>query len=427
LVALPLLRSLGAKAQETIFPKRFITFYNPNGTVHADWFPKNVKSETEFDLNTIHAPLEPFKDRLLIFKGVDLQVTATGPGGPHQRGIGALFTGRELQEGSFLDGCGAQAGWANGISIDQAIANLIGLDTPLKSLELGVRAIENDVQARISYLGAGKPLPPMNDPMEVYNRLFENYSATPLDPSDPMDQRRSVLSAVREQFAAINKRVGSDDREKLEQHLELVVDLERRLGIGAMPGDNCSLPPEPGVLDPKDENDMPAVMTAHLDLLAMAFACDLTRVASIQVSTGFNRIRFPWIDNKGEGHSLSHTGESDTESWNALTKRATWHAEQIAYLMQKLSEMPEGDGSVLDNTVILWGNEVSIGNTHSLDNIPYLVAGNLGGALQTGRFVEYSGASNNDLLNAILTAYGSEQATFGHPDFSSGPLSGIVT
>ena len=167
LVALPLLDSLRARAQEPAaqFPKRFVTMYNPNGTVHASWFPTG--GETDFVLNEIHKPLEHHRDKLLIFQGVNATVTATGPGGPHQRGIGSLFTGHELLEGEFVDGCGSRAGWANGISIDQAIANQIGLDTPLKSLEIGVRAIEADVQARISYAGPGQPLPPMNDPTSM--------------------------------------------------------------------------------------------------------------------------------------------------------------------------------------------------------------------------------------------------------------------
>src|SRR6186713_2622165 len=155
IVALPLLDSLGARAQDApvSFPKRFVSMYNPNGTVHDAWFPTGA--ETDFELNEIHQPLAHHKDRLLLFQGVNAAVTDVGPGGPHQRGIGALFTGHELLEGEFVDGCGSRAGWANGISVDQAIANQIGVGTPLKSLELGVRAVEADVQARISYAGAG--------------------------------------------------------------------------------------------------------------------------------------------------------------------------------------------------------------------------------------------------------------------------------
>ncbi len=426
LVALPLLDSLRARAAdgEVTFPKRFVTMYNPNGTVHEAWFPTG--GETDFQLGTIHQPLAAHRDRLLIFRGVDSKVTELGPGGPHQRGIGSLFTGRELLEGEFVDGCGSRAGWANGISIDQEIAKAIGLDTPLRSLEIGVRATEADVQARISYAGPGQPLPPMNDPTEVYGRLFSNFVASPIDPDDPTDQRASVLDTVQAQFELLDRQLGAHDRQKLEQHLELVRDLERRIGVGATSADACQAPLAPEVLDPNDENDMPAVMRTHLDLLAVAFACDLTRVASLQISTGFNRIRFPWLGSLGEGHSLSHSGPSNLEAQAELTTRATWHAEQLAYFMDLLAQIPEGEGTVLDNTAILWGNEISVGNTHALTNIPYLIAGNAGGAINTGRFVEYESASSNDLLCAVLNAYGVEANAFGHPDFTTGPLSGVL-
>src|SRR5690606_35278277 len=105
------------------------------------------------------------------------------------------------------------------------------------------------------------------------------------------------------------------------------------------------------------ENDMPAIMQTHLDLLAVAFACDLTRVASLQISTGFNRIRFPWLDSLAEGHSLSHSGPTNTQAEAELIARAKWHSEQLAYFMDLLATIPEGEGSVLDNTAILWGNE----------------------------------------------------------------------
>ena len=425
-VALPLLDSLGARAEDATapFPKRFVTMYNPNGTVHESWFPTG--GETDFELSEILQPLAHHRDKLLIFQGIDAAVTTVGPGGPHQRGIGALFTGHELLDGEFVDGCGSRAGWANGISVDQAIANQIGGDTPLKSLEIGVRAIEADVQARISYAGPGQPLPPMNDPLDVYQRLFANFVSAPIDPNDPTDQRASVLDTVKAQFELLDRQLAAHDRQKLEQHLELVRDIERRLGSQTAEPGTCQAPLEPATLDPNDENDMPSVMKNHLDLLAVAFACDLTRVASLQISTGFNRIRFPWLASLGEGHSLSHTGPSDAAAQAQLVQRAKWHSEQLAYFMDLLAQIPEGEGSVLDNTAILWGTEVSQGNTHSLTNIPYLLAGNAGGAFATGRFAQFEAASTNDLLSAVVNAYGIETDTFGHPDYATAPLSGIL-
>ncbi len=426
-LALPLMDSLGARAADTkVYPKRLVLFYNPNGTVRDEWLPKNVTSETEFELGRILSPLSDHKQRLVVFNGIHSLVAkrSDNNGGPHQRGIGALFTGQTLGTGSFVDGCGSHAGWANGISVDQAVANAIGLDTPYKSLELGVRASDNDVQGRISYAGPGQPLPPTNDPAQVYDRLFGMSAREPLDPNDPSDARQSVLDTVKEQFELLQPRLSSDDRAKLEAHLELVRDVERRLNISSG-GTTCPLPSPPPELDPSSETDMALVSRTHLDLLAAAFACDLTRVASVQYSTGFNKIRYPWLDSLKEGHALSHTGPSDTASQEELVKRAAWHAGELAYFLDRLAEIPEGDGSVLDNTLVLWGNEISQGNTHSLDNIPYLIAGSAGGAIETGRYLEAGSKNNNDLLLSVLHAFDVDADTFGHPDHCTGPLSGL--
>lgn len=426
-LALPLMDSLRASAAPGAPPKRLVLFYNPNGTVPKNWFPLEGSTQDNFELGKIHAPLAAYKSELNILKGVHSSV-AQDPanlGGPHQRGIGSLFTGEMLLEGDFKDGCGKSAGWANGISIDQLVGNHIGTTTPFRSLEIGVRANQSDVQARISYAGPGAPLPPTNDPVEVYERLF--MRAEPLDPNDPNSRRQSVIDTVKDQFNKLNAQVGQEDREKLGKHLALVEDLERRLGLQGGGSNSCSPPAAPSALTVDSEETMPEVSRAHLDLLAAAFACDLTRVASVQYSTGFNRIRYPWTDDQGEGHSLSHSGDSNIEAWDALTSRATWHAGEIAYFLNKLAEIPEGEGTVRDSTLVIWASEVSQGNSHSLNDIPYLLVGTLGGTLRGGQFLTYESASNCDLLHAVLQGYGIEQERFGHPEHASGVLSGLLT
>ncbi len=425
-LALPLMDSLRASAAPGDAPQRLVLFYNPNGTVPKNWFPAETSTQTNFELGKIHTPLAAYKSEINLLKGVHSLVgqDPANLGGPHQRGIGSLFTGEMLLEGDFKDGCGKSAGWANGISIDQAVANHIGTTTPFRSLEIGVRANQNDVQGRISYAGAGAPLPPTNDPVEVYERLF--MRAEPLDPNDPNSRRQSVIDTVKDQFRQLNSQIGQEDRDKLGKHLALVEDLERRLGLQGSSENACTPPVSPSSLSIDNEETMPAISRAHLDLLASAFACDLTRVASVQYSTGFNRIRYPWTDNQGEGHSLSHSGDSNDEAWDALTNRAEWHAGEIAYFLDRLAEIPEGDGTVRDNTLVVWASEVSQGNSHSLNNIPYLLVGTLGGTLRGGQFLNYESASNCDLLHAILQAYGIEQETFGHPEHATGVLSGLL-
>ena len=427
-LSLPLLPSLRrAGAAELTVPKRFVTMYTPNGVIHEGWWPTNIVDDSHFDLSESHAPLAAYKDRLLILQGLEMKVAALGPGGPHQRGIGALFTNMQLGEGTFADGCGRTAGWANGISVDQRVANVIGQGSAVPSLQLGVRATENDVQGRISYAGPGQPLPPLNTPLEVYKRVFSGFMPPSSDPSADaakalLAQRKSVLDAVAGEFKSLEGRLNAEDRATLEQHLTLVRDVERRLSIGT--GD-CELPEMPATLDPASEVDMPKIAELEIDLLALAFACDLTRVASFQISTALNRIRYPWVDSLGEGHSLSHTGASDVDAKGQLLRRQAWHSSLIARLFDRLSTVKEGEGTVLDSTLLFWGNEVSMGTTHTHDNMPFVVAGG-GWAFRTGRYVKYNGDSHGNLLVSLLNAMGVPDTLFGNAAYCTGPLAGLV-
>lgn len=432
LLALPVLPSLRsqAKAQTQEAPKRFVTMYTPNGVIHDGWWPTAVTSETDFTLSSSHEPLKSYKDRLLVLGGLEMKVALEGQGGPHQRGIGGLFTNMQLGEGAFVDGCGRTAGWANGISVDQKVAAAIGAASPVASLQLGVRATENDVQGRISYAGPGTPLPPLATPLDVYKRVFEKFLPPPTSPDADaakvlMAQRKSVLDAVAGEFAALDSRLSAQDRQTLDQHLTLVRDVERRLSLGI--GD-CAKPGEPPVLDAASEVDMPKIAELQLDLLALAFACDLTRVASFEISTALNRIRYPWLSSMGEGHALSHTGASDVDAKTQLLSRQNWHASLIARLFDRLAVVAEGEGSVLDNTLLFWGNEVSMGTTHSHDNMPFLVAGGTW-AFRTGRYVQYTDPAKNshgDLLVSLLNAMGVPDTSFGDARYSTGPLSGLA-
>jgi hypothetical protein len=418
-LALPFLPSLcvrGARAQEQTFPKRLVLMYTPNGVLHDAWWPSNVISEREFTLGPIHEPLANHKRRLLFLGGLDMASAEVGPGGPHQRGIGALFTNTSLEEGLFVDGCGKTAGWATGISVDQRVAAVIGTQTPLSSLQLGVRATENDVQGRIAYAGPGQPLPPLNSPLDVYHHVFSRF-ATPLSP-EVLAEQRSVIDAVGQQFGALSGRLSATDRQTLDAHLTLVRDLERRLSLGVT---SCALGDVPPALDPDSEADMARIGELQVDLLAAALACDVTRVATFQISTALNRIRYPWVDSLDAGHSLSHSGDSNDDAKQQLVRRARWHSSLVARLFDRLASIPEGTGSALDNTLFLWGNEVSLGTTHTHTNMPFLMAGG-GWAFETGRYLRYEGASHADLLLAVLHAMGVPDEKFGNPEFCTGPL-----
>lgn len=439
-IALPLLQAgLGrhAFAQATgsmngEFPKRFIYFFHPNGTIQDDFWPTAGATERDFAMSRILTPLEVHREKLLILEGINLDSGGGefGPGEPHQRGMGTVLTGRPLQEGAFVGGDGSLAGWGDGISLDQHLGNRIGASTPFKSLHLGVRsdttAPTAEVRTRISYTGPAQPVPPQNEPLTVFRDLFSDFSTEPTELVVARQQRKSILDTVGGQLSQIQSRVGYHDKQRLESHLAMVRDLEVRLENERVTGEACYAPTEPEDLEPDSEDTMPLISRLHIDLMVMALACDLTRVASIQYSNAKNHIRFPWLESLGDGHQLSHAGPTNTDAHEEWVARDTWFAGEFAYLLTKLDSIQEGDGTMLDNTVILWINELSQGNTHSHINMPFVMAGSGGGYFDTGRYLQYDNASHSDLLVSIQNAFGIEDETFGDERFVNGPLSGLT-
>jgi hypothetical protein len=430
---LPLLDSLGVHAQNApAAPTRLLLLYNPNGTIGDAFWPAASATETAWELGPILEPLAPFKDRMLLLQGIDIAVAKKGPGGPHQKGLGGLFTGRVLQTGEMADGDGQRAGWADGISVDQEVVKRLDPPTLLPSLELGVRATAADVRGRMIYTGPAAPVPPLNDPRDVFERLVTGFRSSDLATSDEAAraQRKLVLRAVHQQYDAIKSRVSREDREKLERHADFVNGVGRRMDFSIGNNPACAEPSQPPLMDFAGEVAMPDVVQLQLDLLATAFICDITRVASVQFSNAINAIRFPWMSSMSEGHDLSHRGASDTAARDQLVNRSRWYAEQIAYLARRLAEVPEGDGTVLDHTLMVWGNEISVGSTHSHASIPFMFLGGANGQLNTGRFMKYGdeagGIAHNRVLQTILAAMGVESEAFGDPDYAGGgPLPGL--
>ncbi|MFN3201461.1 MAG: DUF1552 domain-containing protein [Bradymonadia bacterium] len=429
LMALPLLSELGggvarAQAQEA-FPKRFIVFFQPNGTLKELWSPQGQGADMV--LPELLAPLTPFKDQLNIFDGVDNTVGHMGPGGPHHRSISSVLTGAIIQEGDFVSNDGRRAGWSGGASLDQIMVDALNPPTQFGSLELGVNVRENVPMGRMIYRGAGQPLAPENDPRAAYDRLFSMVSQAPGELDKLALQRRSVLDVLKADFSRLNRKLATPDREKLGQHLDSVRALERRLGIVGSMNDACANLARPPEMDVTDEELIEAVMRLQIDILVTAMSCDLTRIGSIQSSSAFNKIRFKFLGlDDRDGHSLSHAGDNNMDLQEKWRRMLTWYSTQFAYLLERLASVPEGDGTMLDNTIVLWCSELSRGNTHNLNDLPFLLAGKGGGALQTGRHLVYDGVPHNDLLLAVLKAMDVEQATIGHAELCSGPLSGVL-
>jgi len=419
--ALPLLTSGGSRAANG-FPDRFIVFFSPNGTIPNEWRPDG--GETDFTLRRILAPLERHRDKLLILDGLDMRSTSAGPGDGHQKGMGHMLTGRELLPGDVGGGCDscAPVSWASGISVDQQIANQIAGDTAFRSLELGVRCgNSSNVWTRMSYRGASEPLPPEDDPYAVFERVFGELTGDPFGLERRLAMRQSVVDYLHQDYGDLQSRVAREDSLRMEQHIDGIRDIERRLSSGAL-GASCVAPDLGGRIDTGDSDNMPAVGQMQMDMTAMALACDLTRVVSIQWTKSVGGAPSPWLGISDGHHGISHEGDGNADAVEKLVQINTWYAEQYAYLLDQLASIPEGDGTLLDNTCVLWINELGKGNSHTRNDVPIVLGGSAGGYFRTGRCLRYDDTPHNDLLVTLTNAYGVEQDTFGDTRFCNGPL-----
>jgi hypothetical protein len=426
-IALPFLNIMMRRGHAaSTFPKRFVVWFQPDGTIHENWAPTG--SGTSFTLSRILAPLAPYQSSLLVLDGVTDQVGNYGqiPGDDHQKGMGTMLTGVHLLDGTQQGGCDTcpPAGLASGISVDQAIANQIGTSTKFKSLELGVQVESDGAWRYANYTGPNAPLPADNDPHSVFLRVFSDLGVDAATLERLRAERKSVLDAVAESYQSLSPKLGTDDRQKIDSHFTTIRDLELRLTVpGATVGDYCSKPGEPAKLDFMANDNFPMVGKLQMDLLAMALACDLTRVATLQWENSVGNVRFTWLGYTRGHHDMSHDGDSVTDTVEALTKINIWYSEQLAYLLGKLKSIPEGTGTMLDNTLVLCVNELARGNAHSHNPMPYLLAGGTGGGLQMGRFLKFSSQPpHNNLLVSVMNAMGVQATTFGDPKFCTGPL-----
>jgi hypothetical protein len=422
-IALPWLEAFApsrALAQDSV-PQRFIVMFTPNGLTPS-WTPTGA--ERDFTLSPSLAPLAAHQDDLVVIRGL-LQQGAGGDG--HQNGMGGMLTGAKLNSGSFAGTGAAPAGWANGPSVDQRIADANAGVTKLRSLELGVQVGSADNWGRMCYRAANQPLPPEDDPAAVYARVFEDLHTDPSELERLRRRRKSILDTVAGQYEQVTRSLGRADRDRLDAHLHAVRDVELRLTRAAdLHRASCSDPDLPQ-LDAYANDAYPAVGALQLDLLVMALACDLTRVASLQWSRSVSQTRFTWLGIDEGHHDLSHLGDDDAVAVDKLTRIDTWYAEQLASLIDKLKAVPDGQGTLFDSTLILFCNELAKGNSHSRRDAGYVLAGRAGGALETGRFLRYrDDPSHNGLLLSLVQAFGGADTTFGEPEWCDGPLPGLI-
>ena len=421
---------VGSASWRATFPKRFIVVYTPNG---------NYEMPPSMDFTgSVLEPLTPFKQKLLVLRGIDLLAQNTGPGEPHQQGM-AWLPGRPLNNGNMVGGDGSLAGWASGISLDQEIAGNLGVMTPHKSLHFGVQSTAyggTEVRTVMSYAGSDQPIANETSPYSMFNLVFSELGQDPLGVAKLRARRKSVLDTVGGQYEKLAPRLGSEDRLKLEQHLTAIRDVESRLDTpGGTVGGACQVPVIGDPINLDDPMSYPVIGKLQMDLMVMAMACDLTRVATFQWSASTNNRPYPFLMYDagsgpqpivGDEHVMGHQPDTDTASWGKLRVIRRWYMEQLAYLLGQLDAIQEGDGTMLDHTVVLLGSEITKGNTHSHFDGPYFVAGGAG-YFKMGRYLEHAGdVPHNNLLVSILNAMDIPATTFGDPSFCTGPLSGLT-
>jgi hypothetical protein len=296
---------------------------------------------------------------------------------------------------------------------------------PFRSLELGVQVGPADNWGRMVYRAKNRPLAPREDPAKLFDDVFGQAALPAGERERRRARRQSILDHVTQDLGRLTQSVAAADRQRLDAHLTYLREVEVRLAAQAGNIMACTLPPRPGAVAPGNDA-YPAIGELMIDLLVLALACGQTRVATLQWSRSVSLTRFTWLGIEEAHHSLSHLSDSDTVAQDKLTRINRWYAERYASLIAKLKAYPEGGGTLFDQCLLLWCNELGKGNTHSRKDAPYVLAGSAGGALTTGRHLKFDGdVPHNDLLLGILRAMGLPDTTFGNPEWCTGFLPGL--
>lgn len=419
---LPFISNLSAFADSAAPSRkkqRLVVLFSPNGTVPWEFWPD--QEGKDFELKRILQPLAEFKDRMLVMHGLCDKLK--GDGDRHMRGMGCMLTGIELFPGNIQGGSDTPAGWAQGISIDQELKGFLQANeatrTRFGSLEFGVMVPDRaDTWTRMSYAGSNKPIAPVDDPYQMFKKLYGQMQ--------DRENLVSVLDGVHDDLERLSRIIGKEDQQMLQEHAEFVRAMEKELSESRHSQLNHFVPElEPGV---REENEnIPQICRMQMDLLINSFVNDFARIATFQVTNSVGQPKMTWLGIDEAHHTLSHEPNDNQEAQEKLTKINTWYCEQLAYLVKRMAETPEpgGDGTLLDNTTILWSNELGQGNNHTLDNIPFVMIGN-GLGFNMGRSLKFPAVPHNRLLLSLAHGFGHEIETFGKPELcAAGPLTGL--
>ena len=403
-------------------PTRLLAFYVPNGIVMNQWTPTDAGSN--YVLPPILQPLSNVKDDLLVLTGIANEPARPDGPGDHASGTGSFLTAAHpfKTEGRDIE---------NGISMDQVAANAIGAQTTFPSLQLGSEggsSVGNcdsgyscAYARNISWAGPATPLPKDIYPHAVFDRLFGGFNAEEdmAARARRLRYKQSVLDFVKDDATRLQAKLGKSDKLKMDEYLTSLREVETRLQ---------SMVPEPSSCVPGDRpamaGDVRDQVRAMCDLMVLAFQCDLTRVITYMLgNAGSNRVyNFLGI---GDGHHQISHHQGNATNISQLTSIDIWEIEQLAYLLERMKSVQEGESNLLDNSLVFFSSEIEDGNSHSHYNLPIILAGRGGGVINTGRHVVY----NDDppianLFISMLQTVGVQLSSFGLE--GTGPLANLT-
>jgi hypothetical protein len=361
--------------------------YVPNGQAQVNFFPKQAGPNFEFPKTLL--PLEGFRDRLVVISGLsNLEAESKDLGtGPHTRGACVWITGVRPKR---TEGADVQVGQ----SLDQYAADVLGANTQLRSLEVAIESNYNQGNCdngysclylnTFSWKTATVPMPMEHNPRVIFERLF-GAGETAAERAAQMKQRKSILDGLNSEMAALQRSLGADDRATVTEYLEAVRDVERRIQKAEQQHADSEVPITPPTGMPDNHEEAVKLM---YDLMVFAWQADVTRVASFQIAREQSGQTYPWIGVPEADHETSHHGP-DPEKTARRTKVNVYHAQLLAYFLEKLRQTKDGDGTLLDHVAVLYGSGLGDGNVHSTHNLPVLIAGGACGQLKGNRYIAY--------------------------------------
>jgi hypothetical protein len=384
-------------------PVRMAMFFLPNGMNVKQFFP--TEAGADYTLSPTLEPLAEHKNDLLVLSNLALDgARAQGDGGgDHARSAAAFLTGAHPRKTAGAD-------IHNGVSVDQLAATKIGGATRLPSLELGLdrgqTAGECDsgyscaYVTNISWRSPEAPMPHETNPAAVFERLFGSADelANAQNRARRLAQRKSILDYVAADSRSLSSKLGRGDQQKLDEFTTSIREVEKQVEKTQL---SMAKPMNPGVARPDGvPDDFKAYMRLMCDMMVLAFRMDITRVSTCMVARDGSERTFRWLGLSDGHHTLSHHG-SNPEKLEALAKIDRFHVEQFAYLLGKMKSVKEGERTLLDNSMIMFGAGISDGNRHNHNHLPILLAGRGGGTITPGRHVQY--ATSTPLCNLYLS------------------------